>query len=260
MVGIDERLLGLVALGDDCFEAAPVHTAQGDAYGGEVLARALWAMTKTVAPGRLPHAVHASYLRPAQNGEATEVVVVRERDGRAFSTRRAVARQRGKDMVLLTAGFHDAPAPDAVARFQRTAMPDVPPPESLEAARGGHLLLDLRVVDRGEAGMTRVWARAADPLPEDPAVHACLLAYVSDYSNGLFTTPLGGLDVITLDHALWFHRPASLADWVLMDLEPVAVAVGRGTYQGTIYDRGGEVVATFVQAMFGMARNHPTYG
>jgi acyl-CoA thioesterase II len=257
VTGVHERLLNITSLGDDRFEADAVHDGRGDAYGGDILARSLLAMASTVPRGRLPHSIHSYYLRPAQNGEMTTFSVVRERDGRTFSTRRATAAQRGKDMFIADAGFHDAPPLDAMASFQRLVRPEVPSPESLPPGPSGHLLLDLRIAVRGgDNGMTQVWATSPDPLSDDPAEHLCLLAYFADFSNGLFGTPLGGNDVISLDHVMWFHRPVDMSDWVLMDLEPVVVASGRGTYRGMLYDRAGNLVASFVQEMFGMARNH----
>jgi acyl-CoA thioesterase II len=256
VAGVYERVLGLRSIGDDRFEAGPVHEGSGDAYGGDILARSLWAMTGTVPTGRVPHSVHAYYLRPAQDGETTAFEVTRERDGRSFSSRRVAARQRDKDMFVAAAGFHAAPPEQAAPEFHRPVMPDVPSPDSLPRRGAGHLLLDARAVDPGQqGGMTRIWARVVDPLPDDPVVHLCLLAYFSDFSNGLFGTPLGGNDVISLDHVMWFHRPVDMTGWVLMDLEPVVVAVGRGTYRGTMYDRAGIPVASFVQEMFGMPRN-----
>src|ERR1700729_2908839 len=106
MGGLYERVLALTPFGEDRLEAGPVHNGSGDAYGGEILARSVWAMTTTVAAGRVPHSVHAYYLRPAQNGETTSFAVAHERDGRSFSTRHVTAIQRGKYMFSSASGFH----------------------------------------------------------------------------------------------------------------------------------------------------------
>src|SRR5262245_13939719 len=214
-------------------------------------------MASTIEAGRLPHAVHAQYLRPAQNGIATTYAVTRVRDGRSFSMRRASAFQAGKEMFAASASFHAAPALEAMPRWQQATRPDVRHPEQVAAGpmRGG-LLLDVRAVEPGTTGGTRMWARASDPLPDDPVVHQCLLAYLADHSNGLFGTPMGGTDAISMDLVMWLHTTADLTRWVLMELEPVAVAMGRGTYRGTIFDEAGAVVATFVQEMFGIVRTN----
>jgi acyl-CoA thioesterase II len=257
--GVYERVFGLRALDSDRFESDPVHDDVGDAYGGEILARSLWAMGSTVPPGRLPHSVQAYYLRPAQNGETTSFAVSRERDGRSFSTRRATAIQRGKDMFLATAGFHSAPPPDSMQAFDAARMPEVAEPTSIPPRPTGPLLLDVRMVksNPGASGGTSfIWARTTDEVPEDPVVHLCLLAYFSDLSNAFSETPIGGDNVITLDHVMWFHRPIDMSTWVLMHLEPVVVASGRGTYRGRMYDQSGHLVASFVQEMFAMVRSH----
>jgi acyl-CoA thioesterase-2 len=214
-------------------------------------------MAATVAAGRVPHSVHAYYLRPAQNGETTSFAVARERDGRSFSTRHVTALQRGKNMFSAAAGFHDAPSVEASPRFQAERTPEVSAPDSRPPRPMGPLLLDVRTVESDGAGdPTRIWARSTDSLPDDPVAHLCLLAYFSDLSNGLFGTPLGGNNVITLDHVMWFHQPVSMTNWVLMELKPLAVAAGRGTYQGSLYDSAGRLVASFLQEMFGMVRTH----
>ena len=184
MGGLCERILGLTPVNDDRFVAGPVHDGGGDAYGGEILARSLWAMTSTVAAGRVPHSVHAYYLRPAQNGETTTFAVARERDGCSFSTCQVTALQRGKNMFSAAAGFHRALAVDAAPQFQVDAIPEVPAPDAARASPMGHLLLDVRTVDPGRArGPDPDPARSTDPLPDDPVVHLCLLAYFSDLSN-----------------------------------------------------------------------------
>jgi acyl-CoA thioesterase-2 len=254
-----EKLFGLTSTGDDTFEALPVKFVPGDAFGGEALARALWAMTKSVEPARLPHSLHCYYLRPAQNGENTSFRVERERDGRNFSNRRATATQRGKHVLAAVASFHLASEVDPTEPFQQLVMPEVPDPESLPPGSATHMVLDARAVQPAGDRAVRIWSRATRPLPDDPALHLCLLAYLSDYQSGLSGTSLTGDSVISLDHVVWFHRRARMDDWVLMALEPVAVAMGRGTYRGTIFDRAGTILATFAQEMFGMPRNHPVY-
>jgi acyl-CoA thioesterase-2 len=99
-----------------------------------------------------------------------------------------------------------------------------------------------------------VWMRARGPLPDDPLVHVCAIAYASDMSlldsvllaHGL-TWDTEGLSAASLDHAMWFHGPFRADEWLLYAQESPAASGARGLAQGRIFRRDGRLVATVVQ-------------
>jgi acyl-CoA thioesterase-2 len=247
-------LLAVRPLGDDRFEAPagrPPDDPMGGLFGGRPLSIGLRAAGTTVAPDRLPHSVHGYFLRAGDDRLPLEIQVDRDRDGRSFSSRRVVISQQGTTIFTMSASFH---LPEAGPDEQVPTMPDdVPEPESLApSAIGGpaRVLVDIRNAGsvHGTTEPSRAWGRARGPLPEDPLVHSCVLINFSDVYTGLPALPgtenHGGP---SLDHAFWFHRPARLDDWVLMDLRPVSTGRGRGLYVGSFFDRRGVLVASVAQ-------------
>jgi acyl-CoA thioesterase-2 len=192
-------------------------------YGGQVAAQALAAAGRTVPPDRVPHSLHCAFLRGGTAAEPTEFAVERDRDGRSFSARRVVARQRGRVLFTLSASFH---RPEAGREL------DVEPAQLASAE-----------------WPTRFWARCTDDLADDPLLHACVLTYLSDLSSGLLALHDGSRFATgpSLDHSLWFHRPARLDEWVLVDVVPRVVAGGRGWYSGTVHAADGTLVASLAQ-------------
>ncbi|WP_067662642.1 acyl-CoA thioesterase [Nocardia miyunensis] len=218
-------------------------------YGGQVAAQALLAAGRTVPGSRLPHSLHCYYLR---GGSAARPVLYRvdeDRDGRSYSARRVTALQDGEVIFTMSASF-------AVARpgadHEVEAMPDVAGPETLPEWEFERMWsMQARVPPRRTPATpwpSLFWARSAIDLPDSPLLHACVLTYLSDTSSGLVDVP-GGAEWAgsTLDHAVWFHRPARLDEWVLVDLLPQTVAAGRGLYTGTIRRTDGVTVATLAQ-------------
>jgi acyl-CoA thioesterase-2 len=170
-----------------------------------------------------------------------------------------VARQEGAAIFSMLASFHvDEPGND----YQHAPHGDAPDPETLGGGpiRGHNQMFDLRsIVARpvGIPGMShRFWARTRGPLPDDRLLHACALTYLSDMSTGFAKLELDGLPRggPSLDHAVWFHRPARLDDWVLVEFEPITSAGSRGYYTGAVYDRDGALVATIAQEQVYRAR------
>jgi len=218
-------------------------------YGGQVAAQALQAAGRTVPEGRLPHSLHGYFLRSGDAARPAVLRVDRDRDGRSFSARRVVAIQGGEVVFSMSASF-TAPGegPDLVVGD----APDAEPPDGLR----GYALPRLFAMEGRRPAQpypqshwpTRFWARSRVALPDDPLVHACVLTYLSDIGTGLSVLESDeAAPGPSLDHALWFHRPARLDDWVLMDLLPSTVAGGRGWYTGTITTRDGVQAASFVQ-------------
>ena len=241
-------------------------------FGGQVAGQALVAATRTVEAGRHVHSLHAYFLRPGDPTVPILYEVDRIRDGKGFSTRRVVAIQHGRAIFNLQASFHiPEPGPD----FQLTAPADVPEPESLPdfktrmapfKERLGDWYdrprpIDLRHVDGhpftrqgAPADRQRVWMRAVGELPDDPTLHACIVTYASDMTL-LDTTilPFGmswDSDVVqmaSLDHAMWFHRPFRADDWLLYDQSAISTGQARGLAGGAIFTRDGTLAVSVVQ-------------
>lgn len=230
-------------------------------FGGQVAAQALRAATLTVDPDRPVHSLHAYFIRGGKPGEPLHLSVDRTRDGRSFSIRHVTASQGDGPILTLSASFAlDAPGddwqpPDPIA--------EVPTPESIDPAASFFAKLwegspfDVRPVHpwQGEDGPPQIhplWVRVTEPLPDDPGVHAALLAFVSDLGVvGSARAPSSTLPPLSmgasLDHAVWFHRPARLDDWILFTAEPASNASSRGLARCAMHDRAGRLVATVVQ-------------
>ncbi len=228
-------------------------TGRPTLFGGQVLAQALRAAAFTVDEARLPHSCHGYFLRPGQPERPVILRVDRDRDGRSFSARHVVAIQDGDEIFTLTASFHRVEESGAL----ETPMPEgVPPPEAPARAIGWHhRTVELKIVDKAgeteDGPPTRLWVRAMQPLADDPVVHACALAYISDIGSGFGASTLLGLPRggPSLDHALWFQHPIRLDDWVLLDMWPVKAGGARGLYMGTVHDHAGVFGALFTQEM-----------
>jgi len=246
----------------------------GRLFGGQVAAQSLVAASRTV-PGLLAHSLHGYFLRPGDLSLPVVYAVDRIRDGQSFTTRRVVARQRGKAIFNTSISFQ---IPEQGYEHQMP-MPEAPDPETLpareelvrrhadripEADRGW--VSQPRAIDTRHAelptffgggprsGANLVWFRVPRALPDDPALHQRLLAYMSDMTlidNAVLphgrNGRLGPLLVASLDHALWFHRPARVDQWLLYAQDSPAAAGARGFVRGTIYTREGILVASSAQ-------------
>jgi acyl-CoA thioesterase II len=230
-------------------------------YGGQVVAQALRAAGATVASEYLPHSLHAYFVRAGDETQPVLYEVERVRDGRSFATRAVVAYQAGGAILNLIASFQlreDGPDIQAV----QPPAP-VPPPESLPRDEGTPFI-DHRIVShvREPEPHHVSWFKIPEPLGDDPLVHACALAYLSDENLlgvALIPHPLAGqwdgpLMAASLDHALWFHRPLRADEWLLFDLRGHGVANGRGMGNGRIFDARGVHVASVAQEGLGRQR------
>lgn len=240
-------------------------------FGGQVAGQALVAAARTVEPEMRVHSLHAYFLRPGDSRIPILYEVQRIRDGLSFVTRRVTAIQHGRAIFSLSASFqipedgfvHSAP------------MPEVPDPESIPnlmerwaevaSERGDHrfeidLPFDLRNCDWGPADRERqlppyqrVWMKASGTLPDDPVVQACALTYASDMTlldTALLPHGLGPIDNVfmaSLDHAMWFHRPFRVDEWVLYAQDTPSASGGRGFATGSVFTADGQLAATVVQ-------------
>lgn len=246
-------LLDLETIGDDRFVARNgQRRGVGDSvFGGQLLAQALRAATLTVPADRRPHSLHAHFVRPARRSGPVELEVTRVRDGGTLSIRQVVVGQNGDTCLLATASFKH---PEDGAHLDEIPAGDPPPPPDACEVVSWDDLLETRAISWYRpspkvALCDRFWVRSAHPLGSDPMVQLCALAYLSDLGSGFATLdepniPAGGP---SLDHALWFHEPVRVDDWLLIDHRPLRVSDGRGTYLGSIRAVDGTLAAALTQ-------------
>ncbi len=246
-------------------------------FGGLVVSQALVAASRTVL-GRSPHSLHSYFLLPGDPAQPIRYEVERLRDGGSFGARRCVAKQGGRTIFIMTVSFHIAEegldyAPDMPVL---PAPEELPSLEALGAALGGALPegvqrylqrdrpVELRLVDPSRfapraAGTPRrtrqkIWMRAKGELPDDSAVHRAVLAYLSDmtlldaslvpHDRSVFD---GKMQVASLDHSIWFHRPFRADEWMLYDQEAMSTQGARGLCRGSLFSRTGNLIATVMQ-------------
>jgi acyl-CoA thioesterase-2 len=247
----------------------------GRVFGGQVLSQALVAARRTVDEPRDAHSLHGYFILPGDLAAPIVYFVDRLRDGSSFSTRQVTAIQHGRAIFSLLASFHITEA----GYEHQTPMPDVPPPEKL----ANELDLIRGMADRIPESLRKVitqdrpidfrpvspidpfhpdkrppvrylWLRAIEKLPDDQLTHQAVLAYASDY--GLLGTALlphgvaprsPALQLATLDHAFWAHRPFRADDWLLYAMDSPAAAGARGFTRGAFYTRDGTLVASVAQ-------------
>ena len=265
------KLLDLEPIEVNIFRGLSPDEERQRVFGGQVAGQALVAAARTVEPDRRVHSLHAYFLRPGDPTVPILYTVDRIRDGRSFTTRRVVAIQHGKAIFNLQSSFQvteaglehqdpmpDAPAPDDLPDF-RTRMG--PYAESLGDWFNRPRPIDTRHVDWNPPDRNdplpphqRVWLRADGQLPDDPVLHACVLTYASDMT--LLDTallPHGGswhdpnLFMASLDHAMWFHRPFRVDEWMLYSQDTPSASSGRGLGRGRIFTAEGALAVTVVQ-------------
>jgi acyl-CoA thioesterase-2 len=242
-------LLQLEEIDRDLYRSRSTFRDPFPLYGGQVAAQALMAAGLTVPDDRLPHSLHGYFLRSGDAQRPTVFRVDRDRDGRSYSGRRVVALQGGEVLFNMSCSFHaDTQGPEV----QSHPAPEAGDPEALPVVVLPRLFsIESRQAPQPVADTpwpTRFWSRLAVPAPDDPLVHACVLTYLSDISSGLAGLPNAREAAgPSLDHAVWFHRPARLDEWVLLNLVPQTVSGGRGWYTGSIHDQQGRLLASLVQ-------------
>jgi len=253
-------------------------------YGGQVLGQALTAAVRTVDEPRAAHSLHGYFLLAGDPAHPILYEVERIRDGGSFTTRRVKAIQQGRAIFAMSVSFqkHEEGYEHAFP------MPDVPPPEELPSA--GELMRQL--IDKLPEGMRNywqrenpielkpvdisrylsrdarppqqmIWLKANGRLPDEPSLHQCVLAYASDFT--LLDTALiahgkllfdPDIQLASLDHALWFHRPFRADEWLLYAQDSPNAAGARGFCRGTFFTRDGRLVASTAQE--GLIRQRET--
>jgi len=225
-------------------------------FGGMVVAQALHAATQTVPAGLPVHSLHGYFLRPTAPGSVALQRVSSVRDGRSFNTRYVSTEVEGKTVFTMTCSFH---APEEGDEYQLPAGPGVPPPEAI-AGFEAPFPFDIREVGAternpdGTYGSTRrCWFRTRERLPDDPALHAGILAYLSDMTGAAFR-PLslgtwGAHTDASLDHAVWFHRAGRADEWHIFDLHALVNSGGRATIRATMHDERGQLNLSMAQEL-----------
>lgn len=268
--------LDLIALDADRYEAHSVERARPRMFGGELLAQSLVAAARTVKE-RACHALHADFLLAVDPALPVEYRVRRVRDGRRFAQRQVSAWQRGREVLLATVLF-TADAAEAPG-YQHEPMPVVAGPDGLSSELEQRLAMADRMRPEERAWLLTPRAvevrqvrpvplfdpppvppvantrlKALGRLPDDPMVHCAVLAYASDatlldiacYPHGVsWIDPR--LEQVSLDHAMWFHRPFRMDEWLLYAQVVPSVAAGRALARGSVFTRGGVLIASVVQ-------------
>ena len=263
-----EKILDLEQLEVNIYRGSVFSPSSGNwqrTFGGQVAGQSLVSAVRTVDPRHQVHSLHGYFLRPGDANSRTVFIVERLRDGGSFATRRVNAIQHGETIFSMSASFQT----DQSGIEHQDAMPSAPPPDDLpeltsirafdDAGFKQFEEWDLRVVPReklvllpGKASQQQVWFRHRDPLPDDPVLHICALAYMSDLTllgsaqvNHVEERP--HLQVASLDHAMWFMRPFRADEWLLYDQSSPSACGGRALTQGKIFTRTGEMVAAVMQ-------------
>jgi acyl-CoA thioesterase-2 len=271
------EILNLETLELNLFRGRSPQSSWQRVFGGQVIGQALVAACRTVedVAVRPPHSLHAYFLLGGDPKVPIIYEVDRIRDGKSFTTRRVVAIQHGHAIFSMSASFHLA----ETGLTHQFKMPDVPTPEALptDAELRERILaqvpepvrryyererpIELRPVEYGrylgeksEDGRFHVWIRATARLPDEAAIHQCVLAYASDmtlldaalipHGKTVFSADIMAA---SLDHALWFHRPFRADEWLLYAQDSPNLAGSRGFSRGLIFARDGTLIASVAQ-------------
>jgi acyl-CoA thioesterase-2 len=238
-------------------------------FGGQVVAQCLMAANQTVGGALTAHSLHAYFLRAGDPSTPIDFEVDPIRDGRSFSTRRVVARQNGEAIFNTSISYHQ----DEEGVSHCFDMPELAAPrieaDDLSGFRGFTTkpgdpnLIDLYQIERqrvteyraeSQPPMGRSWFRAVGPLPDDTAAHQAALVMISDYSllstvfyPHPYTNPIKHFMAASLDHAIWFHHPGKMDEWVLYDCDTPRAGGGRGFSRGFLWAQDGTLLASTAQ-------------
>ena len=278
------KILELEKLEENLFRGISPSTGWQRVFGGQVIGQALMAGARTVDPERWIHSLHGYFMRPGDPTIPILYEVDRIRDGRSFTTRRVVGIQHGKAIFSMAISFQveedglshqtpmplDVPGPDQLLgdkEMKATFMEVAPEPVRKYWER--ERPIEIRptslkhYVSREKLEPRQnIWIRTTERLPDDPRIHACVLAYASDMT--LLDTALFAhgrmifdrdLQVASLDHSLWLHRPFRADEWLLYAMDSPSASGSRGLTRGSLFRRDGTLVASVAQE--GLIRLRP---
>jgi acyl-CoA thioesterase-2 len=270
-------LLDLEPLEVNLFRGRSPQSGWQRVFGGQVIGQALVAACRTIdsVNKRPPHSLHAYFLLAGDPKVPIIYQVERIRDGKSFATRRVVAIQHGQPIFFMSVSFqlaepglsHQFKMPQVVGpedlpketELRKEIMPQMPPPVRAYFER--ERPIELRPVEfdrylgrKDPQGRFHLWIRTTGPLPDDPAIHQCVLAYASDmalldaamipHGRTLFEK---SIMAASLDHAMWFHRPFRADDWLLYAQDSPSSGGARGFARGLIFARDGTLIASVAQ-------------
>lgn len=272
-----DKAFSLTSLAPGRFETEPAVDGGLRVYGGLTLAQALNSAFSTVGPNWLCHTLHAQFLRPVRPDLGVTLEVESPSDGRSFAVRRIVVQQDGKVVLTATASLQVA----QTGLDYQAAAPDEPAgPEAFPSERDRYHPVYLELCAQGvqaqelprgvDARLTvpqafhdprvlparhRFWVRTPQSIPDGAQAQQVALAFCSDMNmnepslrpHGLSWMRPQDVAVATLDHSIWFHRPADAVGWMIHDVECVSTSGGRGTMMGRIFDRAGRLIASTAQ-------------
>jgi acyl-CoA thioesterase-2 len=270
------ELLALERIEQNLFRGQSQDLGWGNVFGGQVLGQSLSAAVQTLPPERYVHSLHAYFLRVGDASLPIVYEVDRIRDGKSFTTRRVVAVQNGRAIFHMSASFQmreegfehadempDAPDPDSLPTEQERLFPYANRlPHTLRSQALSARPFEIRdasppddpIFPKHSPTGRMQWMRTIGKLPDDPNLHAYLLAYASDFS--FVTTALNphgvtwltpGMQVASLDHVMWFHRPFRVDEWLLHVIDSPSASGARGLVRGRLFTRDGLLVASSAQ-------------
>ena len=276
-------LLTLTPIDDDLYQGSSEDLGFRNVFGGQVIGQALMAAYQTVEADRKANSLHAYFLKPGDPDHDIIYEVVNINDGRTFCARRVNARQHGKEILTMTVSFQGLEQ----GFDHQIESPQVEGPDNLVSEleirrKYAHLIpekirqqltcdrpIEIRPVNPvNPLNPEKVepykynWFRATRKVPDDVKWHQCILAYSSDF--GLVGTSLyphgvsffqRGMQVASLDHAIWFHREFEISDWLLYSMDSPSASNSRGLNRGLIYDQKGRLIASTAQE--GLIRQRP---
>ena len=269
------ELLDLEPLEVNIYRGQNRDIGSGRVYGGQVLAQALVAARRTVDEERDAHSLHGFFILPGDMTAPIVYFVDRLRDGKSFTTRQVTGIQHGRAIFNMSVSFHVSE--EGISH--QTEMPDIAPPESLPSELDLIRAMESRIPEKLRAVYTQdrpidfrpinpidpfnpqkqeplkyVWIRALGEMGPEQLMHQSVLAYASDHGLlGAALLPhrlsiqMPQLQVASLDHSLWFHRPFRADEWLLYEMESPTAGGARGFSRGSIYNRSGELVASVAQ-------------
>jgi acyl-CoA thioesterase-2 len=259
------ELFDVGAIGDDRFVAPAMAKPLHDAlFGGQAVAQSLWCAGLTVDDGLLPRSLHACFERPGAAVEPLHVAVERLDTDAHGALRGVRVRQGDREIFSMRVrfGIDDWSNADACGDVPRAPGPDAVILEPIKNAMANiattHRSPELEPGYPWRPPQT-FWGRTFDRLPDDPMVHVCALAYMSDMGSGFSGLGVGDIPPggPSLDHAVWFHQRVRADEWCWNDLQPIINANARALYRGRITAHTGAVAITLMQEM--SMRPNPMY-
>lgn len=270
------ELLGLESIGVNRFRGHCQDLGFRNLFGGQVLGQSLSAASQTLPDGEWsPHSLHAYFLRAGNVTDTIEFEVECVRDGRSFAMRQITASQKGKAILKMMCSFqrpedgfeHQDKMPEVkgpegiLSQLELSRMFKDQFPDSVRDIFTAEKPIEIRTINptnifapKKEDPIKHVWMKADAPLANDPLQHASVLTYATDFNLiGTATMPHGvsfyqkDMQVASLDHSIWFHRPVKIDEWLLYSIDSPNASGGRGFSRGQIFNQKGELVASVAQ-------------